>query len=111
MQATLEIQTVARQALATPKTSLSQTLCYRANRRRKPKKIGRGQVRSEWSSLVKVLVHYRHIRTLVEDVSSMSVGCSRFSRCCHLIFDLHFPREAQSGVINESPELGVDFFF
>jgi len=37
--------------------------------------------------------HCRHpsIRTLDERfIRSVQVGCSRFSRCCHLIFDLSF---------------------
>jgi hypothetical protein len=59
-------------------------------------KAGRSQVSSSWFLLATVFLlpsrHCRHpaIRTLVSDARSVQVGCSRFSRCCHLIVDLPF---------------------
>ena len=50
------------------------------------------------------------IRTLDERfIRSVQVGCSRFSRCCHLIFDLSFPLDDGSWArrLTQSPELGA----
>jgi hypothetical protein len=60
------------------------------------------------------LSHYycRHpsIRTLDERfLRSVQVGCSRFSRCCHLIFDLsfHLNDESWARPLTQSPKLGA----
>src|ERR1700758_2973726 len=54
--------------------------------------------------------HCRHpsIRTLMSDVfRSVLVGCSRFSRCCHLIIDLSaISRWKWARRLTQSPELG-----
>src|SRR6266404_8297379 len=45
----------------------------------------------------------------VSDFRSVQVGCSRFSRCCHLIIDLPFHPENGSWArrLTQSPELGA----
>jgi hypothetical protein len=50
------------------------------------------------------------IRTLDERfLRSVQVGCSRFSRCCHLIFDLsfHLNDESRARPLTQSPKLGA----
>ncbi len=46
---------------------------------------------------------------LMSDFRSVQVGCSRFSRCCHLIVDLCFHHDDGSWArrLTQSPELGV----
>ena len=80
-------------------------------------KAGRSQVDSFVFSLDKFLcsrpvANCRHpsIRTLGERfVRSVQVGCSRFSRCCHLIVDLCFRLHNGSWArpLTQSPELGA----
>src|SRR5208282_853878 len=45
----------------------------------------------------------------VSDFRSVPVGCSRFSRCCHLFIDLRFHPQDGSWArrLTQSPELGV----
>jgi hypothetical protein len=47
--------------------------------------------------------------SLSDFVRSVQVGCSRFSRCCHLIVDLCFHPDDGSWArrLTQSPELGV----
>jgi len=49
------------------------------------------------------------IRTLDERfLRSVQVGCSRFSRCCHLIFDLSsISRWKWARQLTQSPKLGA----
>jgi len=56
--------------------------------------------------------HCRHpsIRTLNERlIRSVQVGCSRCSRCCHLLVDLsfHLPHGSRARPLTQSPELGA----
>ena len=68
-------------------------------------KAGRSQVDSFWSLLITLFSSWPqsplsppfHPHSLMSDfVRSVPVGCSRFSRCCHLIIDL-FPSHDESG--------------
>jgi hypothetical protein len=80
-------------------------------------KAGRSQEDSSWFSLVTVFSPAEspplsppfHPHSLMSAVRPVQVGCSRFSRCCHLIVDLYFHLHDGSWArpLTQSPELGV----
>jgi hypothetical protein len=62
------------------------------------------------ASLSRYYCRHPSIRTLDERfLRSVQVGCSRFSRCCHLIFDLsfHLNDEGCARPLTQSPKLGA----
>jgi hypothetical protein len=79
-------------------------------------KAGGSQVESFFFSLNKVFVSRRVATVAIlpsalfmsDFVRSVQVGRSRFSRCCHLISDLHFHGKHESWArrLTQSPELG-----
>jgi hypothetical protein len=77
-------------------------------------KAGRSQVDSFWSLLVMLCLSSR-VATLPSALfderlfRSVQVGCSRFSRCCHLFVDLpfHLKNGSWARRLTQSPELGA----